>query len=697
MSIKRKLNIFIGLLFLLVVTISGLKINFLWQEIRNDKRALSAFEVFYNVSNGLIAMSFERSVVQVGLALPDPLPSDFQSLLQTQRKNADTYFEEALKLLDRNSKNLLNHEDYKLALEKDREILKELRQKADQNLRVPVDQRESDFVGSWSSVMPGLIEKIEKRRTWVLSQSKQIPTKIVSLYDFMHHAWRIREFGGRDRTYMAIATALQRPLTATEIQIMGKLQGPVERSFAVIQSYQSMSLLQSDVDISMAVSEIKRDLMGSYQKIRNDIIAESQDNNPPSIDFNSFFKLSSDALTQAEVLFADAQKANKYYFVNRISDNKKELALNIAFVLLALVSALYLGYFVNYKLVAPMARIQHAINLLSSKNYDIHLDEAHRKDELGLLAKSVEFFKEKMKESEQLSFEQEKIKIQAEQDKKAVMHQLSMNVEQQVGSNVVTLQHAATELGLTANTLKDSSQDSLKALMSTSSNSQQAEQNLQTVAAAAEELSASIAEISNQLSATVAKASQATQNAEQSRSVITDLVAMASTIGNVVSSIRDIADQTNLLALNATIEAARAGEAGKGFAVVADEVKKLANQTAICTDNIEEQIGNIQKTVDKCVTAMASVVNNINDINVATTAVASSVQEQTAATAEISRNVNFAAAGSKAVTDSLRLVEEKAKNTGVASEELLMSSKQIQNASDTINLEVETILKQLRA
>ena len=92
--------------------------------------------------------------------------------------------------------------------------------------------------------------------------------------------------------------------------------------------------------------------------------------------------------------------------------------------------------------------------------------------------------------------------------------------------------------------------------------------------------------------------------AEKQSKDLLQLDESASSIGDIMNVIVDIADQTNLLALNAAIEAARAGEAGRGFAVVADEVRKLAEKTVQATASVGDKIGEIQQAIHSCVSFM---------------------------------------------------------------------------------------------
>ncbi len=166
--------------------------------------------------------------------------------------------------------------------------------------------------------------------------------------------------------------------------------------------------------------------------------------------------------------------------------------------------------------------------------------------------------------------------------------------------------------------------------------------SVQSVASGAEELSCSVAEISRQISQALEITSSAVHEAEQTNVIIGGLADSVEKISEVVELISSIAEQTNLLALNATIEAARAGESGKGFAVVANEVKTLANQTAKATEQIGNQIGEVQSATNAAVGAVETFSGTIGKINEISSSIGSAVEEQTAVTQEISGSMQTA-------------------------------------------------------
>jgi methyl-accepting chemotaxis protein len=174
------------------------------------------------------------------------------------------------------------------------------------------------------------------------------------------------------------------------------------------------------------------------------------------------------------------------------------------------------------------------------------------------------------------------------------------------------------------------------------------------------------------------------------------LAEAAQRIGEVVKLISDIAGQTNLLALNATIEAARAGEAGKGFAVVASEVKSLATQTARATEEIGQQIGEIQKATGEAVEAIRGIAKTIGEINQITSGIASAVEEQDATTKDIARNVQQAAAGNEQVSQAMGGLKDDATSTMSVAGQLTTAAKSLGEQAGALRHAVEGFLKDVR-
>ncbi|MBU4216195.1 MAG: methyl-accepting chemotaxis protein [Actinobacteria bacterium] len=225
-----------------------------------------------------------------------------------------------------------------------------------------------------------------------------------------------------------------------------------------------------------------------------------------------------------------------------------------------------------------------------------------------------------------------------------------------IGGNVVRLAGAAVDLRGTSSGLATAAHESSALAQSVSVAAERVSGNVQTVAAGAEEMGVSIREIATNASEAARVAGQAVNEAASTTQTVSRLGESSAQIGTVVGLITSIAEQTNLLALNATIEAARAGEAGKGFAVVASEVKELAQETARATEEVAQKITTIQGDTDEAVAAMGRISQIVARIDDYQSTIAAAVEEQTATTNEITRNVTEAATGTQGIAGNVTAV-----------------------------------------
>jgi len=274
---------------------------------------------------------------------------------------------------------------------------------------------------------------------------------------------------------------------------------------------------------------------------------------------------------------------------------------------------------------------------------------------------------------------------------------LAGDFERSIGGIVETLAGSAQSVRGNMEAVAGIAEDNRGAALAVAGAGEEATGSVETVAAATEELVASVAEITRRLSEANRLAGQAAEAAGESEGTVASLDQSAQKIGDVVKLIQDIAEQTNLLALNATIEAARAGEAGKGFAVVASEVKNLANQTAKATEEIGAQIGQMQSATGETVGAIRRIAESIGQVREAVTQIAATSEQQSAATGEISRNVQQAAAGTREVAGRIASVGEGAETVGRHSQETLREVQALEEECRRLSGEVGTFLQRVRA
>jgi len=191
---------------------------------------------------------------------------------------------------------------------------------------------------------------------------------------------------------------------------------------------------------------------------------------------------------------------------------------------------------------------------------------------------------------------------------------------------------------------------------------------------------------------TVVVMGQIAEKVQETAKTVESLGARSDQIGAIVGTIEDIADQTNLLALNAAIEAARAGEQGRGFAVVADEVRALAERTTRATKEIGEMIKAIQKETKEAVVSMeqgvhqvesgteeaaksgralSEILEQVNDVAMQVNQIATAAEEQTATTSEISSNMHQ-------ITEVVHTTSQGAHQSATAAAQLNGNAEELQ-------------------
>lgn len=257
--------------------------------------------------------------------------------------------------------------------------------------------------------------------------------------------------------------------------------------------------------------------------------------------------------------------------------------------LFALIAAILSSAFFIRLTNQPVQRLRHALEVLTTGTGDLSARlpvDSH--DELGQIAKSFNVFVEKIHTTVSQVVDASKSVTAQSEDLLGITQTVSKQADEQQ-SESLAVASAVEQLNSNSNTMAHSASDAADASQTANGSAQRGEQLIgQTVG--------SITTLSNDI-----------QSASE---VIHSLEQEVGNISSILDVIRGIADQTNLLALNAAIEAARAGEQGRGFAVVADEVRSLASKTQESTGEIQNMIERLQAGSRQAVSVMSNSENS---------------------------------------------------------------------------------------
>ena len=255
--------------------------------------------------------------------------------------------------------------------------------------------------------------------------------------------------------------------------------------------------------------------------------------------------------------------------------------LVVVIVLASLIIAFFTGYKTVNAITIPLKKVNDLLNIASSGDLTHNLDDSSQ-DEFGQLAKNCNKLILSLKELIRgINVRAEQLAAASEQTS-AVTTQTTKSIQDQK-AQIGLVATATTEMHSTSQMVSQNAEDTLLEIRN------------------ADQESNKVRDISLENKATIEVLARDVEDAAQ---VIHKLHQDSASIGSILDVIRGIADQTNLLALNAAIEAARAGEQGRGFAVVADEVRTLASRTQESTQEINAMIEVLQEGAEKAVSVM---------------------------------------------------------------------------------------------
>ena len=380
---------------------------------------------------------------------------------------------------------------------------------------------------------------------------------------------------------------------------------------------------------------------------------------------------------------------------------RSNLIMVVVVMIILEVLLIVASLFVSKRMIQPIRDLTEAVDVLATgdfrmTNNSIPID-TERGDEIGVMGQAVlnlrknvnDMVKKVAEAAEQVAAASEQLTASADQSSLAI---------NQVADSIVKVAGAATEqFGEVENATRQSEQ--LMKNMNTFTDTLSASSSkIQETNNAAEMGGKSVADAVDQMKVIESSVSDAS-------TVIAQLGEESDKIGKIVDAIAAIADQTNLLALNAAIEAARAGEHGRGFAVVADEVRKLAEQSQTSAQEISNLIGSIQAKAQDAVHSMQDSVKQVQsgassvdgagktfkEIAVMVTDVAEGSERMEAIVAELVDSTDVITKSVDHINTKSREVAKESETVSAASEEQTATMHEIADASRSLAMQAQNM------
>lgn len=534
----------------------------------------------------------ERGMTVIALNSTSVVDSAAIEMIKEARENGDKAFAKALdhaKLLSEvfDPSNLLL-QSAMLRVKTMHSELNETRRKVDSNLTKAAKDYPAQ---AWIKQITGFIEANTELRLSAFTSTASKDTMQEALrmnLELKQAVWLVGEYAGRERATAGNFISAGKPMDAAALEKLNTFRAIVDINIKPIMRLRDMGGI--DAEILKSIDKMEGVFLGKFVETRRQVYEASSTGKYP-LTGAEWIAHSSEAIdTIIEVSHAVGKSVDGKVMAE-LAAAKRGLLISAIFTVLVTIIGIGSVLLIKSKVISPMLFLNRSMNAIENTGDLTTKIEIHSQDESGQMAEAFNSMMEK--------FHGIITDIHASAD------QLASSSEE-LSASAIQIADGTKQQAMKATQVSTSSQQMSTTVIEVARNVQGAAE----AAKAASDVAVTGGDI---VARTIDSMNVISGNAKESSQIISSLGGRSREIGNIINVINDIADQTNLLALNAAIEAARAGEQGRGFAVVADEVRKLAEKTMTATKEIGSMIKAMQEEMTRAIASVEKEVAAVSD------------------------------------------------------------------------------------
>jgi len=435
-----------------------------------------------------------------------------------------------------------------------------------------------------------------------------------------------------------------------------------------------MSLQQQDVDKQLS-SGAEAVMQGADAELvtLTDLLQRGDRAGIRKFITNNWYAAAGPLSDQLDQLYQALQSEARNDFQDLTASYARGRTIQLSIIIFGLLVSIFVGWTISRAVTHSLGNVRNQLHELAAGEGDLTKRLDTSDDEVGLIAAEVNGLMEKLlmlvKRVQESGIQVTSSATQLS----ASSRELEATLTQQVASTNEVVS-SAKEISATTQALVATMADVALLSQETGKSAGSGQTGLMRMVATMEKMSTASSAIAQKLA---------------------DINAKVTNITSVVTTINKVADQTNLLSLNAAIEAAKAGEVGQGFAVVAREIRRLADQTAIATLDIEQMVKEMQSSVSSGVMGMEkfaqevqSAVREVNEISAQTARIIEQVQGLGPRFESVNEGMESQSIGARQITEAMIQLSEATRNTADSQRDAVHAIELLDQAARVLHQEV---------